>query len=377
MKANPHPAFLECLIELGAGIEVASAGELKRALAAGCSPQNIVFAGPGKTDHELALAISIGLGEIHAESMGEVKRISQLATTRMATVALRVNPSIDIGGHAAMRMGGQSSPFGIDEDQLDDVIDFVDQTDSMELVGIHLNTGKQQLDVEAIIDQYRYAAMLAKRIGQRRGRPLAVVNLGGGLGVPYFPGQQPLAITQLARGLTKWIAWTHQDHWLANVQWVIEPGRYLVAESGLYVAQVVDQKTSRGEHFVVVDGGMHQHLAASGNFGQTIKRPFPLAVANRLSAPCQQQSTIVGPLCTPLDTLGRKVRIQNVQIGDLVVIFQSGAYAVTASPLDFLGHPHPKEIWLEGDGKCVRVLKPRRYDEVAAVDSSANLEGDR
>ena len=299
------------------------------------------------------------MGEVHSESLGEVRRLADIAASagKVVDVALRVNPSTAAAGRAAMRMGGRPSQFGIDEDQLAEVVGQVDRAPALRFVGLHLNTGTQLLDVDAIMAQYQHAAQLAELYGQRRGTPLDVVNLGGGLGIPYFVGQQPLDTERLAGELRRWLADHRQNRWLESIQWVVEPGRFLVGESGIYVTTVVDIKSSRGETFIVLDGGMHHHLAASGNFGQTIKRPFPSAILNRLDETATQVATLVGPLCTPLDTLGRNVLLPACREGDLVGIFQSGAYAISASPLNFLGHDPPRELWIERDD--VRALTSR------------------
>ncbi len=127
----------------------------------------------------------------------------------------------------------------------------------------------------------------------------------------------------------------------------MEPGRFLAGEAGIYLTRIRDIKTSRGKKFLIVDGGMNHHLAASGNLGQTIKRNYPIALVSKLKAPTHDTVDIVGPLCTPLDTLARGIVLPKAEIGDLVGIFQSGAYGRSASPLGFLSHPLPSEIWID------------------------------
>jgi diaminopimelate decarboxylase len=134
------------------------------------------------------------------------------------------------------------------------------------------------------------------------------------------------------------------DRDFALTRFMIEPGRFLVGEAGLYVARVNDIKTSRGKKYLILDGGMNHHLAASGNLGQVIKRNFPIAILNRFDLPPAETVDVVGPLCTPLDTLGRSVSLPVAQVGDLIGVFQSGAYARTSSPLGFLSHPTPPEV---------------------------------
>ena len=137
------------------------------------------------------------------------------------------------------------------------------------------------------------------------------------------------------------------DSRFLGTRFVIEPGRFLVGESGIYVARIIDIKESRGKKFLILDGGMNHHLAASGNLGQTIKRNYPVALLEKLNSGPEEEVDVVGPLCTPLDTLGRNLKLPEASIGDLVGVFQSGAYARSASPLGFLSHDTPSEVWID------------------------------
>ena len=345
IKANPNLNILAFFLAQGAGLEIASAGELYQAREAGCPPDRILFAGPGKTQEELQLALTQDVGEIHAESMLELERIAKIATDlhRKAPVAIRVNPEADAQG-GAMRMGGKPAPFGIDEELLDTALDFVLSQLSIEFRGIHLFAGTQILDSEILLAQYRKGVQIATRVAARLRVPLHSLDFGGGLGVPYFAHEHPLDLAALKAGLTDLEREIAADPGLARTRLVIEPGRYLIAEAGVYLSRVLDVKTSRGKKFVILDGGMNHHLAASGNLGQTIKRNFPIAIATKWGQPDEESVEIVGPLCTPLDTLGRAVALPRVEVGDLMAIFQSGAYARAASPLGFLSHPSPPEV---------------------------------
>jgi len=345
MKANPNQFFLQFFLQKGCGIEVASAGELEQALGAGCPAEDILFAGPGKTEAELALAISLGVGEIHVESQLEIERIIQIARLRNkpVPVAVRVNPSSDgLGG--AMRMGGKSAPFGIDEENLLPILQLIRQSPQLRFKGIHLFAGTQILDHEILLAQYNRGIQIARNVYLATGLPLHTVDFGGGLGIPYFPGDIELNLQGLQDGLLKLMQSVEGAECFAGARFVIEPGRFLVGEAGIYVTRVNDIKISRGKKYVIVDGGMNHHLAASGNLGQVIKRNFPIAVLNKVNHPYTETVDVVGPLCTPLDTLARAIDFPEVQVGDLIGIFQSGAYARSASPLGFLGHPSPPEI---------------------------------
>lgn len=367
IKANPNLALLRFFLQRDCGLEIASAGELQQALAAGCVPERIFFAGPGKRDEELALALQAGVGEIHVESVNEARRIAQLASQRgePAAIALRVNPAAQVEG-GAMRMGGRAAPFGIDEDQLPEFLDAIRGNPWLKIVGLHLFMGTQILDAQVLLAQYRAAIELARGLATKLGNPLHTVDFGGGLGVPYFVGEQPLDLAALRAGLAELVRGLQDDPQFTGTQLVVEPGRFLVAEAGVYLCRVLDVKTSRGKKFVILDGGMHHHLAASGNLGQMIKRNFPIAVANKLDRDAVELVDLVGPLCTPLDTLGRSILLPSVAVGDLVAVFQSGAYARAASPLGFLSHPPPPEALVES-GKA-QLIRTRGDDRTWLAD---------
>jgi diaminopimelate decarboxylase len=350
IKANPCLAVVKHFLGRGCGLEIASAGEFQRGLDAGCAPDRILFAGPGKSQTELELVLSHGIGEIHIESLTEAKRIAAICRTtgRRARVAIRINPAGEAEG-GAMRMGGRSAPFGMDEEILDQVLEMVLAEPQLDLCGIHLFTGTQILDASVLIGQYRHGLGLARRVVKRLGRPLRTVDFGGGLGIPYFPHEQELNLEALRDGLAILCAEVEHDANFEGTNFLVEPGRFLAGEAGIYVTRINDIKVSRGKKYLIVDGGMNHHLAASGNLGQTIKRNYPMVLANKLSAPVDETVDIVGPLCTPLDTLARAIKLPNAEIGGLVGIFQSGAYGRSASPLGFLSHPPPAEIWVDSE----------------------------
>ncbi len=351
IKANPHRVIARRLIEAGCSIEIASSGELHTALKSGCSPNRILFAGPGKTQRDLTEAVHYGIHEIHVESITEAQRLNDIAREhgRQVRISMRINPSQSAQG-GAMRMGGKPAPFGIDEEQLIPVAQQISRLSHLKIVGVHLFTGTQILDADILLTQYKHALNVARTLSQTIGRPLETIDFGGGLGIPYFSHEHSLDLDAFATGFNSILEEIENDPILQDAQLIIEPGRFLTAESGLYVTTVTDIKTSRGKTFVVVDGGMHHHLAASGNLGQTIKRNFPIAAITRLN---EEQSTnvdIVGPLCTPLDTLARDISMPQLAPGDLIGIFNAGAYARTSSPLGFLSHAAPPEVLIDKTG---------------------------
>jgi diaminopimelate decarboxylase len=354
VKANPAQEILKFFVDRDCGLEIASAGELEQALAAGSPADRIIFAGPGKSVAELEQALKSRIKEIHVESTLELARISDLCRRYSwhANIALRVNPSAEAQG-GAMRMGGKPAPFGIDEECIEPVVAQVLADPNLTFRGIHLFTGTQILDHQVLVTQYRKAIEIARRIANKFGCPIHTVDFGGGLGIPYFPGEKPLDLVGLRSELESLSSELQADETLSGTEFMLEPGRFLVGECGVYVTRINDIKVSRGKKFLILDGGMNHHLAASGNLGQTIKRNYPVALLNKLSGPAAESVDVVGPLCTPLDTLARNVSLPQAEVGDLFGIFQSGAYARSASPLGFLSHRSPPEILVSAGSASV------------------------
>lgn len=342
VKANPMPAVVHLLASLVDSLDVASAHEMRVALDTGTDASRVSFAGPGKTTAELEQAVASGV-IIEIESEGEARRVvaaGQELGVR-PRVAVRVNPDFAVRG-SGMRMGGGPQQFGVDAEQVPQLLQDLDAA-GVDLLGFHVFAGSQNLSADLLMQAQTRTVDLVLALAADAPQPVRYVNLGGGFGVPYFPQDQPLDIAAVAANLTSLV----EDRLapaLPDADLVIELGRYLVAEAGVYVTRVVDRKVSRGSTYLVVDGGMHHQLAASGNLGQVIRRNYPLAVAERITAEPEETATVVGCLCTPLDLLGDRVELPRADVGDLVVVFQAGAYGLTASPTAFLGHPAPVEI---------------------------------
>ena len=344
VKANPYPALLERMARLVDGFDVASGGEMARALEAGMDAAHVSFAGPGKRDDELAAAIDAGV-TLNLESEGEARRALAIAEKRGRTprLAVRVNPDFDLKG-SGMRMGGGAKPFGVDADRAAALARLLIDAGA-DWRGWHIFAGSQALDAEALIDTQAATVGLAARLSDAVGTAPPLVNLGGGFGIPYFPGDQRLDIAPIGEALGQTLH--ARADILAGSEFAMELGRWLVGEAGVYLTRVVDVKQSQGETFVVVDGGLHHQLAASGNFGTVVRRNYPMAVANRYGAPPAEEAvTVVGCLCTPIDKLGDKVALPPVVEGDLIAIFAAGAYGASASPSAFLGHPPALELLL-------------------------------
>lgn len=349
VKANPNLSILRHFLSRGCGLEIASGGEFQQAIRAGCDPQNVLFAGPGKSQAEIELVLSNGIGEIHLESFVEAHRVAEISRRLgvPANVAIRVNPAAEAEG-GAMRMGGRPAPFGVDEEILDEILDTVLAEPALRFRGIHLFAGTQILNADTLVSQYRHGLAITRRAAHRAGSPVQTLDFGGGLGIPYFGHEKELDLDKLRTMLRELFSQIESDPDFAGTHFLVEPGRFLVGESGIYLARVSNIKVSRGKKFLVLDGGMNHHLAASGNLGQTIKRNYPVALANKLDASAEEVVDVVGPLCTPLDTVARNVTLPRAEIGDLFAIFQSGAYGRSASPLGFLSHPAPPEILVGG-----------------------------
>jgi diaminopimelate decarboxylase len=341
LKANPLPALVGLMALLVDGIDVASAGELKTALDAGFSPQHISFAGPGKRDGELRQAVAAGV-LIHLESEREVEILERHCNdlALRARVAVRVNPDFELKG-SGMKMGGGAKPFGVDVERVPHLLQRIRQA-GLGFEGFHLFAGSQNLHAQAICEAQQQSYALALRLAEQAHQPVRTLNLGGGFGIPYFPGEERLDLAPIAANLAQLAERARQE--LPGAELVLELGRYLVGEAGIYVTRVLDRKCSRGEVFLVCDGGLHQHLAAAGHFGQVLRKNYPLAIGNRMHAAATEVASLVGPLCTPLDLLGDHMRLPVAQVGDLAVVFQSGAYGASASPQHFLGHPPCLEL---------------------------------
>lgn len=341
MKANPMPAVVGLMAELVDGIDVASAGELKVALDAGANPHEISFAGPGKRDTELRQSVAAGI-LVNIESFREVGLLAAISEELgyPARVAVRVNPEFELKG-SGMKMGGGPKQFGVDAERVPQLLTEIGAA-GLEFEGFHLFAGSQNLKAEAICEAQQKSWALARRLADYTPSPVRFLNLGGGFGIPYFPGDQRLELETIGDNLSDLAERTANE--MPQAQIVLELGRYLVGEAGIYVTRVIDRKESRGLTYLVVDGGLNHNLSASGNFGQVLRKNYPVTIGNRMDNQTRETVSIVGPLCTPLDLLADRITLPKAEIGDLVVIFQSGAYGASASPQGFLGHPPALEV---------------------------------
>jgi len=341
MKANPMPAVVGLMAGLVDGIDVASAGELKVALDAGADAAEVSFAGPGKRDIELRQAVASGV-LVNVESMRElpVLAAASQALGRPARVAVRVNPDFELKG-SGMKMGGGPKQFGVDVEVVPEMLARIAEA-GLAFEGFHLFAGSQNLRAESICEAQCKSYELALRLAAHAPSPVKFLNLGGGFGIPYFPGEKRLDLAPIGANLQALVQRAALELPAAHI--VIELGRYLVGEAGVYVTRVIDRKVSRGQVYLVCDGGLNHHLAASGNFGQVVRKNYPVAIGTRADATARESVSAVGPLCTPLDLLAERQELAPADVGDLVVVFQSGAYGASASPQQFLGHPCVVEV---------------------------------
>jgi diaminopimelate decarboxylase len=341
MKANPYGPVLELMAGLADGFDIASRGELDMALAAGVPAGRISFAGPGKRDAELAAAIAAGV-TLNLESEAEARRALAIAesTGQTPRLAIRVNPDFELRG-SGMKMGGGAKPFGLDAERVPALAREI-VASGCEWRGLHIFTGSQALDAQAIIETQANVLALAVELSVAIGTPLPHLNMGGGFGIPYFHGDQPLDIAAIGAALGDRFA--ELPEVLASTEFAIELGRYLVGEAGVYLTRIVDRKVSHGTVYLVTDGGLHHQLAASGNFGTVVRRNYPAAIASRFTAEPVEEASVVGCLCTPLDRLADQALLPHAEVGDLVAIFCAGAYGASASPSAFLGQGPAREL---------------------------------
>jgi diaminopimelate decarboxylase len=341
VKANPMPAVVQHLSGLVDSFDVASAGEMRTALDTPMTPDRISFAGPGKTPAELTQAIAAGV-TIELESRTEAQRVAAIGERLGSTprVAVRVNPDFTVKG-SGMRMGGGPQQFGVDAERVPELLAELAGL-GVELLGFHIFAGSQNLSAELRCEAQRKTVDLALSLAEAAPLPIRYLNIGGGFGIPYFERDEPLDLAAIGDNLDGLMDDVVRPN-LPYARVVVELGRYIVGEAGVYVTRVVDKKVSRGKTFLVVDGGMHHQLAASGNFGQVIRRNYPVTIGERADDAPLETVSVVGCLCTPLDLLAADMPLPVADVGDLVVVFQAGAYGLTASPTAFLGHPAPVE----------------------------------
>jgi diaminopimelate decarboxylase len=342
LKANPNPSVAAFLNRFIYGADVSSRGELRIALRAGIPAQKIFFVGPSKSKQELVEAVQSAIGCVVVESSQELQLLNEISAhlSRHANVALRINPAFDSIG-SKLKMGGAPRQFGIDQENALKTISGFDQFANLKLIGLHTYLGTRILDWEIVFRNTEQILKMAFELAKQTGITFSFVDVGGGLGVPYFPGENEFdldAFAAAARNL-----FSCYTKLMPDTRFLMEMGRYLVAEAGIYVTQVRYVKESRGQKYVMTSGGLNHHQATT-SLGSLMKHHFPIVVANKMDWPLTQQAFICGPLCTPNDVLGKSVDLPELKAGDLIAVTKSGAYGLTASPLEFISHEWPSEV---------------------------------
>jgi len=359
-KANANKLVLGSFRPEVHGLDISSAGELDLAVAVGWSPAVMSFAGPGKNEDELERAVRAGVRIVSVESPTELRRAAKIVNSyggKPLGITLRINPS-SAPKEFPMKMGGLPSQFGVPEEDAEEVMAEALRTEGIHVLGVHIYSGTNSLEARAIVENAQQTCAIAARLADKFDKTWEVVNLGGGFGVPYFPGQVAMDMEALAASLTTALREFRDAHpRFAQTRFLLELGRFLIAEYGAYVTRVVDVKETRGKRFAILDGGMHHCFPATGNFGQVIKKNYPIHNATRPDAEKQVQD-LVGPLCTPIDSMARAIELPRAEIDDLVVFDRCGAYSFAASPILFLSHDTPPEL-VRHDGKVVLVRERR------------------
>jgi len=349
VKANPNVSLLRRMRAHIDALDISSVGEMQGALRAGWPPQRLSFTGPGKRTEELMAAATQGIGHVIVESVHEARIVSQIARSHGADqdILVRLAPRHVPRGFG-LHMAGKPSQFGIDEEDLDAAFEVLKMLPNLCIRGLHIYSGTQCLDADALAEHFESCCDLFRRCATRHALTPRVLIFGSGFGIPYYPGQEAFDLGHLAARVNPLLDALQQDNRFRQTVCMLETGRYLVGEAGIFVTRVIRVKISRGTRMAICDGGMHHHLAACGHLGTVFQRNYRIFKVNGGADRGDTAAyELVGPLCTTIDTLGHGVDLPPLDEGDLIGIHCSGAYGLTASPIHFISHPAPKEILVE------------------------------
>jgi diaminopimelate decarboxylase len=350
VKANSNLSILKLLAEAGAGFDIVSGGELFRVLKAGADPAVIIFSGVGKTAQEIDFALEHQIKSFNCESEPELALIDSLAARRgiRARVALRVNPDVDAVTHPYISTGLRQHKFGIDIAAAEAVYERARPLENLLLEGVSCHIGSQITDIAPMLEVFDKMIALVERL-RARGLSIRTLDLGGGLGVAYQPGDQTLSICEFIQAMCR-RTFGH------GLEILIEPGRSIVAEAGLLLTRVLYRKTNGDRQFIIVDAAMndlirpalyqayHEIVPLRENQGETI-------IAD-----------VVGPVCESGDFLARAREMPNVLPGDLLAVRTTGAYGFVAAS-NYNSRPRPPEVLVEGQGYCV-IRQREKYEDL-------------
>ena len=356
VKANPALAVVAHLGSLGVGADVASGGELDLVRRAGIAPADVVFTGPGKRDDELAAAVDAGLRAVTVESPGELARLEAIAAARGRRTPVLLRMALDTGAPTETnRIVGDAGAgkFGMGVEALGAAALRAARSPHLELVGLHAFGASNVLDADALAGHAATTMSAARAVAVATGIDLRLIDMGGGLGIPYAATERPLDLAAFGAALDALDAIWAADPITRETRVIVEPGRYLVARAGAFVARVVDRKVGGGSIVVILDGGIN-HLLRPALVGQE-HRVVVLGLPGRDGPP--KPVTIAGPLCSGLDVLARRVAMAPPEVGDLLAVLDVGAYGFTESMPLFLSHPSPAEIAIRG-GRAA-LIRPR------------------
>lgn len=369
VKSNPNHGLLQRMLGVVDALDVSSVGEVARAMAAGWAPGQLGFTGPGKTAAELQAAVQASVGEMIVESQAEAELLDAIAgrAGRRQRILVRIAPRKVPRGFG-LNMSGKPSQFGIDEEAIDPALEAIQALPHLELCGFHIYSGTQCLKAEAIVENFAIFIDVFTRVCRtHRVTPQRLI-FGAGFGIPYYENDTPVELAAIAEGTNARLDALKADTEFSGTELMLESGRYLVGEAGVYLTRVVRKKHSRGTDICICDGGMHHHLAAAGHLGSVVQRNYQIfKITGDTPQAAEQGYNLVGPLCTTIDTLGRQVKFSGLDAGDVIGIRCSGAYGPTASPIHFISHAPPREIIVDSVQGRLCISDATQFDEAGEV----------
>lgn len=371
LKVNPNISLVKLLRSQGACTEVCSIGEMESALRAGSTPQDIIYLGPCKKEYELKRALELGIFSIVVESETELQRISIMAAElgKVANVSIRINPDFSADG-SPWKMGGRPTQFGIDEKHAIENFGTYLTIEHINIRGIHVYNGTNILDAQSVFQNSQYILNLYETIASKYDHNFSMVDVGGGMGVPYFPNQTALDIDEFKSLMHPLFTEFNKRH--PQVRIIMESGRFIAGTAGYFAVGVNNIKVNHEKTFAVTDGGTNCHSSAAGS-GRVVKRNFPMENITALEDAEEFEYQITGPLCSPDDIVARNIKLKEVKVSDILIVKMSGAYGATSSPGLFHSHGFPLEILLYKDTIHL-IRKKDTVEDIIRMQVIANLD---